>query len=185
MSTGRGHGAAPDHSTLGRWGEAAQAGSLCDGEVQYIRATTAAYLKVVLDQLCQENWTYAVVDTPAHQTSSVFEAADRSSLLIVPARNASDAKETKDRLPEEFLTRQDRLRCLVAGAEQPQNVRAAFSPLPILTTELPFDPNFSGFIPHQDRNKSQNMSKDHWQRWCIQLANEVLEMISERESMAS
>jgi hypothetical protein len=185
VSTGRGHGAVPDNSTLGRWAETAQAGSISCGEVQYIRATTAAYLKVVLDQLWRENWDYAVVDTPAHQTASVFEAADRSSLLIVPARNVSDAKEIMDRLPDEFLTRKDRLRCLVAGAEQSQDVRAAFSPLPILKTELPFDPNFQGFIPHQDRSKSQNMSRDNWERWCIQLVDEVLDLISERESMAS
>lgn len=185
VSAGRGHGAVPDHSVLGRWAETAQAGCFCGGEVQYIRATTAAYLRVVLDQLSQENWTYAVVDTPAHQTASVFEAADKSSLLIVPARSASDAKEIRDRLPDEFLIRQDRLRCLVTGAEQPQEVRAAFSPLPVLETELPFDTNFLGFIPHQDRDKGQNASKRQWQRWCIQLADEVLELISERESMAS
>ncbi|GFE65096.1 nucleotide-binding protein [Litoreibacter roseus] len=183
--TGRGYGAVPDHSVLGRWADTAHSGSFCGGELQYIRATTAAYLTVVLDQLWRENWAYAIVDTPAHQTLSVFEAADRSSLLIVPARSASDAKETKDRLPEEFLTKQDRLRCLVAGAEQPQHVRAAFSPLPILKTELPFDPNFMAFIPHQNRSESQNMSNNHWQGWCIQLANEVLELISERESMVS
>ncbi|MDW3223420.1 MAG: AAA family ATPase [Paracoccaceae bacterium] len=183
--TGRGHGAVPDHSVLGRWAETAQNGSFCGGELQYIRATTAPYLKVVLDQLWRENWAYAIVDTPAHQTASVFEAADRSSLLIAPARNASDAREIRDRLPDEFLIRQDRLRCLVAGAEQPQKVRAAFSPLSILTTELPFESNFLGFIPHHNRNKSQSTSKDHWQRRCIQLADEVLELISERESMAS
>ena len=185
VSIGSGHGAVPDHSILGRWAETVQAGSFCEGDIQYIRATTAAYLKAVLDQLWRENWTYVVIDTPAHQTASVFEAAGRSSLLILPARNASDASEIKDRLPEEFLIRQNNLRCLVSGAEQPQNVRAAFSPLPIMATDLPLDPSFTGFIPHQNQSKDQSASECSWQRWCIQLANEVIELISERESMAS
>lgn len=154
-------------------------------DIQYVRATTAAYLKVVLDQLWRENWDYAVVDTPAHQTASVFEAADRSSLLIVPARNASDANEIKDRLPDEFLIRQDSLRCLVSESERPQNVRAAFSPLPIMATDLPFDPSFTGFIPHQNHGKDQNTSEGRWQPLCIELVNEVLELILKRESMAS
>lgn len=185
LSKGRGYGVPPDHSILGRWANTLQAGSFRNGQVQYIRASTAAYLEVVLDQLWQENWTYAVVDTPAHQTASVFEAAGRSSLLIVPARNASDAREIKDCLPADFLMRQDALRCLVVGSEQAQNVRGAFSPLPTMTTDLPFDPSFTGFIPHQNHGKDQNTSEGQWQRRCIQLANEVLELISECESLAS
>ncbi|WP_227267644.1 nucleotide-binding protein [Roseobacter weihaiensis] len=47
VSTGRGHGAVPEHSTLGRWAETAQANSFCGAEVQYIRATTAAYVRAV------------------------------------------------------------------------------------------------------------------------------------------
>ncbi|WP_299281804.1 AAA family ATPase [uncultured Tateyamaria sp.] len=185
VSTGGGLGAVPDQSILGRWAETVQEGSFRDGDIQYIRATTAGYLKAVLDQLWRENWTYVVIDTPAHQTASVFEAAGRSSLLILPARNVSDANEIQDRLPEEFLFRRDNLRCLVSGSEQPQNVRAAFSRLPIMATDLPLDPSFTGFIPHQNHSKDQGVSEGSWQRWCIQLANEVIELISERESMAS
>ncbi len=161
-----GHGAVPDHSILGRWAETMQAGSICEGDIQYIRATTAPYLKAVLNQLRRENWTHVVIDTPAHQTASVFEAAGRSSLLIIPARNAPDAKEVKDLLPDELLIRQDRLRCLVAGSEQSQSVRAAFSPLLVLTSELPFDPSFTGVIPHQNSNTDQSTPEGSWQRWC-------------------
>jgi hypothetical protein len=185
LSNGRGYGAVPDHSILGQWAETSQAGSFCGGQLQYIRATTATYLEAVLDQLWLENWTHAVVDTPAHQTASVFEAASRSSLLIIPARNASDAKEIRDRLPDEFLIRQDRLRCLVAGSEQPLSVRAAFSPLPILKSELPFDPSFAGFIPHQNIRKNHNRTESNWQSRCNQLANEVVDLISEQQDVAS
>jgi len=185
VSTGSGHGAGPDHTILGRWAETVQAGSFYEGDIHYIRATTAPYLKTVLNQLRRENWTFVVVDTLAHQTASVFEAAGRSALMIIPARNASDANEIKDRLPDEFLIRQDRLRCLVAGSEQSQSVRAAFSPLLVLTPELPFDPSFTGVIPHQNSNTDRSTSEGGRRRWCIQLADEVLKLISEPESMAS
>ncbi|MDA7966266.1 cellulose synthase operon protein YhjQ/BcsQ [Ruegeria sp.] len=179
------YGAPPEHSVLAQWALAAQVDSFHGGYIQYIRASTAAYLEAVLDQLWREDWTHAIIDTPAHQTASVFEAIGRSSLLVIPAQSASDAKEIRDRLPEDILIQSDRIKCLVAGSEQSQKVRAAFSPLPVLTSELPFDPAFAGFIPYQDQSTDQNTLAGNWTTRCIQLANEVLDLLSEQQDMAS
>jgi septum formation inhibitor-activating ATPase MinD len=67
----RGFGSPPEHSTLSQWIDAIQVGPTGDGHIQYIRASTVGYLEVVLDQLWEESWTYAVIDTPAHQTGPV------------------------------------------------------------------------------------------------------------------
>lgn len=177
----RGYGSPPESSILCQWVNAIQIAPTGDGHIQYIRASTAGYLEVVLDQLWEESWTYAVIDTPAHQTASVFEAAGRSSLLLLPARNAPDAREIRDRLPEEWLIQKDQLKCVVAGSERSKTVRAAFAPLPVLTSELPYDQVFSGFIPHQPHD----ILGDTWQDCCVQLAQEVMGLISEQQYLAS
>ena len=177
----RGFGAPPEHSTLSQWIDAIQVGPTGDGYIQYIRASTVGYLESVLDQLWNESWTYAVIDTPAHQTASVFEAVVNSAILLLPARSASDAKEVKDRLPREWLIEKKKLKCVVAGSERSKTVRAAFAPLSVLTSELPYDQAFSGFIPHQPHDTSGNA----WQDCCVQLAQEVMGLISEQQDLTS
>ncbi|MCV3274137.1 hypothetical protein MUB52_22105 [Roseobacter sp. WL0113] len=145
-------------------------------QIQYIRTTTAAYLEAVLEQLWREAWQFAVVDTPAHPTASVFEATAQSTLLLVPARNAADAIAVSRDLPEEFLDGYQTLRCVVAGSSDPTLVRQAFAPLPVLKTELPYQPELCASVISASTLAAAPTSNEKWHSGCLSLAREVVEL---------
>ncbi|WP_371168807.1 cellulose synthase operon protein YhjQ/BcsQ [Aliiroseovarius sp. 2305UL8-7] len=176
LSESRGRGAPPEESLLFKWADCLPPDAILDGHNQYIRATTTAYLGAVIDQLRLEGWDYAIIDTPAHQTAAVFEAAGQSSLLIVPARTSSDAIVVREALPAEFMDRHHTLRCLVAGTDRPSDVRNAFAPLTVLRTELPHDTASTSVVPI-------SASSGEWQICCSRLAREVAELAAPREQI--
>ena len=145
-------------------------------QIQYIRTLTAAYLETVLEQLWREAWQFAVVDTPAHPTASVFEATAQSTLLLVPARNAADAGAVSRDLPEEFLDGYHTLRCVVAGSSNPALVRQAFAPLPVLETELPYQPELCASMISASSLATAPTSNEKWHSGCLSLAREVVEL---------
>ena len=178
LSECRGRGTPPEESSLSKWADCLPPDTNSSGHIQYIRASTTAYLEAVIDQLWCEDWHYAVIDTPAHQAASVFEAAGQSSLLIIPARTSSDAITVREALPAEFMDRHHTLRCLVAGPERPGEVREALAPLTVLRSELPYDTRSAGVVPISVSNVA-------WQKCCLRLANEVAELVAQREQMTS
>lgn len=182
MSEQRGRGLPPDQSSLLKFSERIARSNHTDGSVQYIRATTAAHLETVIEQLWREDWHYAVVDTPAHQTASVFEAAGQSSLLVIPARYEIDAIEVRETLPSEFLERHHLLRCIVVGSDGSEAVRNAFAPLKMLATELPRTSAFASTSVRE--TLSDDHERDAWLSSCSELAHEVVELMPRQRQLA-
>lgn len=171
-----GRGSSPDESLLQRWATSLASGCESGSRIQYIRASTAAYLETVLGQLWREAWHFAVVDTPAHPTASVFEAAAHSSLLLVPARDAADAGSVSETLPEELLDGYHTLRCVVAGSSKPSSVRKAFAPLPVPETELPYQPELCASVISSSTAGPAPISNEKWHNGCLSFAREVAEL---------
>ncbi|WP_372572632.1 hypothetical protein [Ruegeria jejuensis] len=182
LSEQRGRGLPPEESSLFKFSERIARSNHTDGRVQYIRATTAAHLETVIEQLWCEDWHYAVVDTPAHQTASVFEAAGQSSLLIIPARYQVDAIEVRETLPPEFLERHHLLRCMVVGSDGSEALRAAFAPLMTLATELPCTPTFAHATARE--TFSDDVEMGDWLASCLAFAHEVVELMPRQEQLA-
>lgn len=177
LSKMQGRGLPPDESLLHKWATKLARGRESGSRIQYIRASTAGHLEAVLGQLWREAWHFAVVDTPAHPTASVFEAAGQSSLLLVPARDASDARVVSQTLPEEFLDGYHTLRCIVAGASNPSLVRQAFAPLPVLETEIPYQPELCVSVVSPSIAETAPSSNERWYAGCLSLAHEVAELV--------
>lgn len=176
LSNDRGRGVSPDESLLRKWAGRLAFDYESGSRIQYIRTSTAAYLETVLGQLWREAWQFAVVDTPAHPTASVFEATGQSSLLLVPARDAADASSVTEMLPEEFLDGHHTLRCLVAGSSSPSSIRNAFSPLPVLDSELPYQPELCASVISSRIATIAPTSNEDWHIGCLRLAREVFEL---------
>lgn len=177
LSKMQGRGLPPDESLLHKWAVKLASGSGSGSRIQYIRASTAAHLDAVLRQLWREAWHFAVVDTPAHPTASVFEAAGQSSLLLVPARDAAAASVVNQTLPEEFLDGYHTLRCIVAGSSNPSLVRQAFAPLPVLETEIPYQPELCDSVVSSNIAVTAPSSNEKWNAGCLNLAHEVAELV--------
>ncbi|SFF73405.1 cellulose synthase operon protein YhjQ/BcsQ [Roseobacter denitrificans] len=185
LSKNRGRGSSPDETLLQRWATRLASGCQSGSQVQYIRTSTAAYLESVLGQLRREAWHFAVVDTPAHQTPSVFQAMGQSSLLLVPARDAADACAVSRDLPEEFLDGYHTLRCLVAGSSNPSSVRQAFAPLPVLKTELPYQPDLCASVISSSTPAAAPISNEEWHTGCLSLAREAVELVERRNECST
>lgn len=176
VSKVQGRGSSPDESLLQRWAKMLARDNESGSRIQYIRTSTAAYLETVLEQLWREAWQFAVVDTPAHPTASVFEATRQSSLLLVPARDAANAGAVRRDLPEEFLDGYHTLRCVVAGSSNPTLVRQAFAPLPVLEAEVPFQPELCDSVISSSNVGHTPISNEKWHIGCLSFAREVAEL---------
>lgn len=181
LSKDRGRGSPPEESTLYRWAKRLSCDCKFSSRVQYIRAFSTAYLEAVLDQLWAEPWNFAVIDTPAHPTASVFEATGQSSLLLVPAREAADARVIRERMPEEFLDGYHSLRCLVAGSNKPRSVREAFSPLPVLNSEVPCQSELCDVMVSPGAAETVLTSVDNWHEGCLSLASEIAVLVEKAD----
>lgn len=181
----RGRGSPPDESLLQKWAGRLACNHEAGPSIQYIRVSTAAYLEAVMEQLWREDWHFAVVDTPAHPTASVFEATDQSSLLLLPAWDDVGASAVKDMLPDEFLDGYHTIRCLVTGSRQPESVRQAFAPLRVLETELQYEPKLYETTASSSPCGSSVVPLNDWHRNCLCLAREVADQIKYSDETTS
>ncbi len=181
LSERKGRGTPPQESPLSKWVKNFARDMTSKGGVQYIRVSSAAHLETVMEQLWREAWDYAIIDTPAHPTASVFEATSQSSFLLVPAGNATDARAVGAALPDEFLDGYHLLRGVVAGSEQSGAVRDAFAPLPVLASELPFEPKLCDAVASSGVADSSISSSHEWHMNSMRFAREVAHLVECRE----
>lgn len=134
-----GIGSAPQTTELQKWVNNIDQNAKDFGSLQYLRATSGSYLRAVVVQLQNEGFDYVVIDTSAHQSTSVFTAIECSSLLIAPVRNLNIARAVRDSLANEFIPILDRTSFLYLGERSPETCLGALEDCSFLSTVLPCD----------------------------------------------
>ncbi|WP_159978628.1 hypothetical protein [Roseobacter cerasinus] len=97
--------------------------------------------------------------------------------MLVPARDAADASVVSQTLPEEFLDGYHPLRCVAAGSSNPSLVRQAFAPLPVLETEIPYQPGLCDSVVSSSIAEIAPSSNEKWNAGCLSLAHEIAELV--------
>ena len=168
-----GIGSAPETTELQKWVDDIDQNAKDFGSLQYLRAKSGPYLRASVRQLEYEGFDYLVIDTPAHQSTGVFEAVERSAALIAPVRNLSVAKAVKDSLANEFIPILGRTSFLLLGERNPADFNQALEGCSFLSSVLPchFRDDDENWEPVPLSNGS--VIDLEWQAACISLAYEV------------
>lgn len=174
-----GIGSVPQTTELQKWVDDIHQGKVGFGSLQYLRALSGSYLSASVRQLEREGFDYLVVDTPAHQTTSVFEAVERSSALISPVRNLSVAKAVKDSLANEFMPILERTSFLFFGEGNPETFQHALEGCSFLSSllpcHLPCDDDDWEPVPLFDGS----VTDLQWQAACMSLAAEAINIVDQ------
>ena len=172
-----GIGSAPKASELQKWVDDINQNVKGFGSLQYSKATSGSYLRASVGQLECEGFDYLVIDTPAHQSTSVFEAIERSSALIAPVRNLSVAKAVKESLANEFIPILERTTFLFLGEGSPEMFQQALEDCSFLSSVLPCH------LPHDygDREpvplSNGSVTDLQWLAACASLASEAINIV--------
>ncbi len=173
-----GIGSAPKTSELQKWVDDIDQSTSGIGAIQYLRALSGSYLRASVRQLECEGFDYLVIDTPAHQSTGVFEAVERSAALIAPVRNLSVAKAVKDSLVNEFIPILERTTFLFLGERSPAMCQQALKDCSCLSSVLPCS------LPDDDDWEPVPLSDGtvtdlQWQAACMSLASEAINMVDQ------
>jgi hypothetical protein len=179
-----GVGSAPQTSELQKWVDCIDQNTMDLGSLQYLRATSGSYLRASVGQLEREGFDYLVIDTPAHQCASVFEAVERSAALIAPVRNLSVAKAVKDSFANEFVSIVDRTSFLFLGERNSVMCKQAVEDCSFLSTVLPCqvldDEDDWQPVPVSDGS----VTDLQWQAACTSLASEAIDIVEQSAGRA-
>ena len=137
---GRGY-EAPAESPLEAWGRPLQRMLQFEdreGQLRATSATNSADARSAADEVREEGYDVCLFDTPPYEVPAVRAIVALSHLVLVPARNSSEADAHSLDLPAWIFRSEERLvRGVVCGSRDPAGTRAAFARMPTLHAVLP------------------------------------------------